>query len=179
VVLGCSGISWSIKLCKQSSPYSRQITTPTPHHSKNAPHQKIKLNKHKTKCFFLEFILFYIVADVHTVEMKWNTCCKQHFVYFVFLLFHVRCADGTGSQTRRHKTRPLVTARQKLKMWRISPRQHTETDNSVEEILSNVFIITILLVNFMPTKIIKIARHLIKLHWLRSHHFIATLNSVS
>jgi len=30
-VLGCSGISWSI--CKQSAPHSRQITTPTPHHS--------------------------------------------------------------------------------------------------------------------------------------------------
>ena len=30
-VLGCSGISWTI--CKQSSPRSRQITTPTPHHS--------------------------------------------------------------------------------------------------------------------------------------------------
>ena len=30
-VLGCSGISWTI--CKQSAPRSRQITTPTPHHS--------------------------------------------------------------------------------------------------------------------------------------------------
>ena len=30
-VLGCSGISWTI--CKQSAPHSRQITTPTPHHS--------------------------------------------------------------------------------------------------------------------------------------------------
>ena len=30
-VLGCSGISWAI--CKQSAPRSRQITTPTPHHS--------------------------------------------------------------------------------------------------------------------------------------------------
>ena len=29
--LGCSGISWTI--CKQSAPHSRQITTPTPHHS--------------------------------------------------------------------------------------------------------------------------------------------------
>jgi len=31
VVLGCCGISWTI--CKQSAPRSRQITTPTPHHS--------------------------------------------------------------------------------------------------------------------------------------------------
>ena len=31
VVLGCRGISWTI--CKQSAPHSRQITTPTPHHS--------------------------------------------------------------------------------------------------------------------------------------------------
>ena len=30
-VLGCSGISWT--MCKQSAPRSRQITTPTPHHS--------------------------------------------------------------------------------------------------------------------------------------------------
>ena len=30
-VLGCNGISWTI--CKQSSPRSGQITTPTPHHS--------------------------------------------------------------------------------------------------------------------------------------------------
>ena len=30
-VMGCSGISWTI--CKQSAPRSRQITTPTPHHS--------------------------------------------------------------------------------------------------------------------------------------------------
>jgi len=30
-VLGCSGISWTI--CKQSAPRSRQITSPTPHHS--------------------------------------------------------------------------------------------------------------------------------------------------
>ena len=30
-VLGCCGISWTI--CKQSAPCSRQITTPTPHHS--------------------------------------------------------------------------------------------------------------------------------------------------
>ena len=30
-VLRCSGISWTI--CKQSAPRSRQITTPTPHHS--------------------------------------------------------------------------------------------------------------------------------------------------
>jgi len=30
-VLGCSGISWTT--CKQSAPRSRQITTPTPHHS--------------------------------------------------------------------------------------------------------------------------------------------------
>jgi len=30
-VLVCSGISWAI--CKQSAPRSRQITTPTPHHS--------------------------------------------------------------------------------------------------------------------------------------------------
>ena len=30
-VLGCSGISWT--MCKQSAPSSRQITTPTPHHS--------------------------------------------------------------------------------------------------------------------------------------------------
>jgi len=30
-VLGCSGISWTI--CKQSARRSRQITTPTPHHS--------------------------------------------------------------------------------------------------------------------------------------------------
>ena len=30
-VFGCSGISWTI--CKQSVPRSRQITTPTPHHS--------------------------------------------------------------------------------------------------------------------------------------------------
>jgi len=30
-VSGCSGISWTI--CKQSEPRSRQITTPTPHHS--------------------------------------------------------------------------------------------------------------------------------------------------
>jgi len=30
-VLGCSGISWTI--CKQSAPHSRQITTPTLHHS--------------------------------------------------------------------------------------------------------------------------------------------------
>jgi len=30
-VWGCSGISWTI--CKQSAPRSRQITTPTPHHS--------------------------------------------------------------------------------------------------------------------------------------------------
>jgi len=29
--LGCSGISWAIG--KQSAPRSRQITTPTPHHS--------------------------------------------------------------------------------------------------------------------------------------------------
>ena len=30
-VLGCSGISWTIG--KQSAPHSRQITTPTPHHT--------------------------------------------------------------------------------------------------------------------------------------------------
>jgi len=30
-VLRCSGISWTI--CKQPAPHSRQITTPTPHHS--------------------------------------------------------------------------------------------------------------------------------------------------
>jgi len=30
-VLGCSDISWTI--CKQSAPRSRQIYTPTPHHS--------------------------------------------------------------------------------------------------------------------------------------------------
>jgi len=30
-VLGYSGISWTI--CKQAAPRSRQITTPTPHHS--------------------------------------------------------------------------------------------------------------------------------------------------
>jgi len=30
-VLGCSGISWTI--CKPSAPRSREITTPTPHHS--------------------------------------------------------------------------------------------------------------------------------------------------
>ena len=30
-VLECSGVSWTI--CKQSAPHSRQITTPTPHHS--------------------------------------------------------------------------------------------------------------------------------------------------
>jgi len=30
-VLGYSGISWTI--CKQSAPRSRQLTTPTPHHS--------------------------------------------------------------------------------------------------------------------------------------------------
>ena len=30
-VLGCSHISWTI--CMQSAPHSRQITTPTPHHS--------------------------------------------------------------------------------------------------------------------------------------------------
>jgi len=30
-VLGCNGISWTI--CKQSAPLSRQITSPTPHHS--------------------------------------------------------------------------------------------------------------------------------------------------
>ena len=30
-ILGYSGISWTI--CKQSAPRSRQITTPTPHHS--------------------------------------------------------------------------------------------------------------------------------------------------
>ena len=30
-VLGCGGISWTI--CKQSAPRSRQIITPTPHHS--------------------------------------------------------------------------------------------------------------------------------------------------
>ena len=30
-VLGCSGISWTT--CKQLAPRSRQITTPTPHHS--------------------------------------------------------------------------------------------------------------------------------------------------
>jgi len=30
-VLGCGGIDWTI--CKQSAPRSRQITTPTPHHS--------------------------------------------------------------------------------------------------------------------------------------------------
>jgi len=30
-LLGCSGISWTI--CKQSAPRSRQITTPTRHHS--------------------------------------------------------------------------------------------------------------------------------------------------
>jgi len=30
-VLGCSGISWIV--WKQSAPRSRQITTPTPHHS--------------------------------------------------------------------------------------------------------------------------------------------------
>ena len=30
-VLGCSGISWTIR--KQSAPSSRQITTPAPHHS--------------------------------------------------------------------------------------------------------------------------------------------------
>ena len=30
-VVGCSGISWTIR--KQSVPHSRQITTPTPHHS--------------------------------------------------------------------------------------------------------------------------------------------------
>jgi len=29
--LGCSGISWTI--CTQSAPRTRQITTPTPHHS--------------------------------------------------------------------------------------------------------------------------------------------------
>jgi len=30
-VLGCCAVSWTI--CKQSAPHSRQITTPTPHHS--------------------------------------------------------------------------------------------------------------------------------------------------
>jgi len=30
-VWGCSGIRWT--MCRQSAPYSRQITTPTPHHS--------------------------------------------------------------------------------------------------------------------------------------------------
>jgi len=30
-VMGCSGISWTIR--KQSAPRSRQITTQTPHHS--------------------------------------------------------------------------------------------------------------------------------------------------
>jgi len=31
VVVGCSGVSWTI--CKQSAPCCRQITTPTPHYS--------------------------------------------------------------------------------------------------------------------------------------------------
>jgi len=30
-VLGCIGISWTV--CEQSAPCSRQVTTPTPHHS--------------------------------------------------------------------------------------------------------------------------------------------------
>jgi len=30
-ILGCSGISWTI--CKRSTPRSREMTTPTPHHS--------------------------------------------------------------------------------------------------------------------------------------------------
>ena len=55
-VLGCNGISWNI--CKQSAPYSRQITTPTLHHSilyrpdalpdaqpTMSKHQKLEKNK--------------------------------------------------------------------------------------------------------------------------------------
>ena len=34
-VLGCSGIRWTI--CRQIAPCSRQITTPTPHHSLSLP----------------------------------------------------------------------------------------------------------------------------------------------
>jgi len=63
-VSGCSGISWTI--CKQSTPRSREVSTPTPHHSVFTGSVKA------LKAFPCTTHIFTISAD------KWILCLKDN-----------------------------------------------------------------------------------------------------
>jgi len=81
-VLWCSGISCII--CKQSAPSSRQITTPTPHHS-IFPGQMLFLTPNQQcqstegKCLLLVIICKHDVTHkpkVHNISQQWKSSTK-------------------------------------------------------------------------------------------------------
>ena len=77
--MGCSGISWTI--CKQSAPHSRQITTPTPHHSISTgwmlfltPNQQCQSTGGKTTANFSDYLSGKIAQTSRSVNFFLTTC---------------------------------------------------------------------------------------------------------
>jgi len=71
-VLGCSGITWTI--CKQAAPHSRQITTPTPHHS-ILTGQVLFLTSNRVKAlkaYFLSFLQGSMPLFLKVPEFPYN-----------------------------------------------------------------------------------------------------------
>jgi len=72
-VLGCSGISWTIY--KQSAPPSRQITTPTPHHSIFTGRMLFVTTNQQDKCIEGRWCdvscvkIVYICLSYHSYEL--------------------------------------------------------------------------------------------------------------
>ena len=70
-----SGISWTI--CKQSAPRSRQITTPTPHHSifyrpDALPDTQPTVSRH---CPWTNFCLYDTLKLTNSLTDMFSTCC--------------------------------------------------------------------------------------------------------
>jgi len=75
-VLGCSGISWTI--CKQCAPHSRQITTPTHHHSIFTG--RMLFLTPNQECQSTEGITLYYIQTWNTINGVISICTENSFI---------------------------------------------------------------------------------------------------
>jgi len=96
-VLGCSGISWTI--CKKSAPRSRQITTPTRHHS-NVLKSRLKSQSQ------LGFAHHWSMTVQSSFAIMSTSTDKEHTIlsfldYKSFNTLHVQCMYTVSQKTRQ------------------------------------------------------------------------------
>jgi len=97
-VLGCNGISWTTR--KQSAPCSREITTPTPHHSIFTGRMLFQCNSSSSSehiaFLFLGFSLFYLYFWFCVLD-KTDQSGLECMQIYPLVSYHNPCRNGQAT----------------------------------------------------------------------------------